>query len=65
MDIFTSWTKKDEKEFWKSEIDKATKSGQQLLVSVVQRLKNGETQEDIRESGVDEETIKLAMTCLS
>ena len=65
MDIFTSWTKKDEKEFWKNEIDKATKSGQQLLVSVVQRLKNGETQEDIRESGVDEETIKLAMTCLS
>ena len=67
MGLFTSWTKKDEEEFRRSELKKARKlareEGQELLVTTIQRLKNGETPEAIRESGVDKKTIKLAMTC--
>lgn len=37
--------------------------GQSLLASVLQRLKNGETPEAIRASGVDEDTVSLALTC--
>lgn len=37
--------------------------GQNLLVSVIQRLKNGESADDIRQSGVDENTVALALTC--
>lgn len=75
MGLFTSWTKKDEEEFRRGELKKARKlarkegreegreEGQELLVTTIQRLKNGETPEAIRESGVDKKTIKLAMTC--
>ena len=91
MGIFTSWTKKDEKEFWKSEVKKAKKlgfeegqkegyeqalkeeyerelkkgyeEGQMLLATTIQRLKNGESPESIRKSGVDERTINRALTC--
>lgn len=71
MGLFTSWTKKDEEEFRRSELKKARKlaraegreEGQELLVTTIQRLKNGETPEAIKKSGVDKKTIKLAMTC--
>ena len=39
-----------------------TSEGQNLLVSVVQRLRSGETPEKIINSGVDEKTVELALT---
>lgn len=36
--------------------------GKKLMVSVIQRLKNGETPEALFQSGVDEETVNLALT---
>lgn len=38
--------------------------GQDLLVEAVQRLRSGETAESIIESGVDEETVRRALTIL-
>lgn len=36
--------------------------GQNLLATVVQRLRNGETPEQILASGIDSQTIELAQT---
>ena len=36
--------------------------GQNLLATVVQRLRKGETPEQIQASGVDQKTIELAQT---
>ena len=79
MGLFTSWTKKDEEKFWQSEMKKATQrgldqgkqegmqqgiqQGQERVVSVIHRLRDGESPDALRRSGVDEETIRLALTC--
>ena len=39
------------------------KKGQSILAQTIQRLKKGESVESIRRSGVDEDTIALALTC--
>ena len=36
--------------------------GQNLLVKAVERLRNGETSDQLRSSGIDEKTIALAQT---
>ena len=83
MGLFTSWTKKDEKEFWKSEMKKARKlareqrfaqgraegrqqgleqgleQGQELLVSTIQRLRNGESPKDIKKAAWTKERSTL------
>jgi hypothetical protein len=38
--------------------------GQQLLAETIHRLKNGETAEAIIASGMDEETVRVALTCI-
>ena len=43
-------------------ITQGIEQGQNLLVETVQRLRNGESREEIIASGVDEHTVDLAMT---
>ena len=41
-------------------IEQGVEQGQNLLIETIQRLKNGESREDIIASGVDEHTVDLA-----
>ena len=41
-------------------IEKGIEKGQNILVNVIQRLRNGESREDIIKSGVNEKTVDLA-----
>lgn len=41
-------------------IEQGIEQGQNLLIETIQRLKNGESREDIIASGVDEHTVDLA-----
>ena len=40
--------------------EKGIEKGQNILVNVIQRLRNGESREDIIKSGVNEKTVDLA-----
>ncbi len=41
-------------------IEKGIEKGQNILVNVIQRLRNGESREDIIKSGVNEKIVDLA-----
>ena len=43
-------------------LEKGIEKGQNLLVEAVQRLRSGETPEEIEKSGVDKKTVELAQT---
>ena len=46
----------------KQGIERGIEQGQNILVEAVERLRNGETKEEILKSGIDEHTFELAMS---
>ncbi len=43
-------------------ISQGIQQGQNVLIETIQRLKNGESREDIIASGIDEHTVDLAIS---
>ena len=43
-------------------IQQGIQQGQNVLIETIQRLKNGESREDIIASGIDEHTVDLAIS---
>lgn len=44
--------------------EEGLEQGQNLIVDTIHRLKNGESAEDIINSGIDKTTVELALTCI-
>ena len=49
---------------WQEGRQEGRQEGQDKLASAIHELKSGKTEADLRDSGVDEATIRIALTCL-